>query len=122
VATRHDKQELMTVGIIHALMRQALDLFAPGTGRRRGPTHPTVDIAALTTRAVHAAPSALPAHRSPYGLHTFFDGAATVMVRPYLVADEWSQEQEFARPCHSCGRTSSCPSSPPQARQFAEAS
>ncbi|BCL21880.1 hypothetical protein GCM10017668_37230 [Streptomyces tuirus] len=30
----------------------------------------------------------LPAHRSPYGLDTLLDGAATVTVRPYLAAPQ----------------------------------
>ena len=29
----------------------------------------------------------LPAHRSPYGLHTPLDGGATVAVRPYLLME-----------------------------------
>ncbi|MBX7552935.1 hypothetical protein K1Y78_34195 [Streptomyces sp. tea 10] len=38
-------------------------------------------------------PVPLPAHRSPYGLDTLLDGAATVAVRPYLVAHEKHQRR-----------------------------
>ncbi|MFV0135220.1 hypothetical protein ACLGIH_18705 [Streptomyces sp. HMX87] len=58
-------------------------LVPRGTHRRTGPrpAHlplppppPTIDIPPL------------PAHRSPYGLPTVLDGAATVAVRPYVTA------------------------------------
>lgn len=41
----------------------------------------------------------LPVHRSPYGLHGPLDGAATIAVRPYVVAvpgSYWAQEMEVA--------------------------
>ena len=61
-------------------------LFTPGTGRRRAggrlglvPTPPSCS---------EVPPTALPVHRSPYGLDEVCDGAQTVAVRPYLVAHE----------------------------------
>lgn len=60
-------------------------VFAPGPGRRRrGATRPTV---------AGPAAAALPVHRSPYGLPEQFDGAATTVVRPYLIAHERRQER-----------------------------
>ncbi|WP_149826875.1 hypothetical protein [Streptomyces tailanensis] len=35
----------------------------------------------------------LPAHRSPYGLHEEFDGAATIAVRPYVTVHEQRQRR-----------------------------
>ncbi|QYX79274.1 hypothetical protein [Streptomyces akebiae] len=37
--------------------------------------------------------TSLPAHRSPYGLATPLDGAATVAVRPYVTAHEQRQRR-----------------------------
>ncbi|WP_316248218.1 hypothetical protein [Streptomyces sp. TRM49041] len=59
----------MTVGIIHAFLRFVLGVLAPGSGKRRADTHPTVAGPAAqpqTTPRTGARP--LPAHRSPYGL------------------------------------------------------
>lgn len=105
------------MGIIHALTRHVLDLLAPGSGKRRGTTRPAVN-ATARAEASRAAPSSLPTHRSPYGLHPLLDGASTVMVRPYLDAGE--RKRECARRSRTRGRTSTCQLSPPQARQLAE--
>lgn len=46
-----------------------------------------------------ATDSSLPAHRSPYGVHDLLDGAATVAVRPYVIAvpgPYWVREMEVA--------------------------
>ncbi|GHE04135.1 hypothetical protein GCM10010339_34500 [Streptomyces alanosinicus] len=69
------------MGIIHALLRWALGMVAPGTGRRRA-------VARLTTPAPVDWPEApcLPAHRSPYGHDVPLDGHAAALVRPYVVA------------------------------------
>lgn len=37
--------------------------------------------------------TSLPAHRSPYGLATPLDGAATIAVRPYVTAHEQRQRR-----------------------------
>lgn len=108
------------MGIIHALMRHVLDVFAPGTGRRRGATRPAVDVPERAPEATLVATSALPAHRSPYGLNTPLDGAATAMVRPYLAAVERKRECAFRS--RSRGRTPSCSATPARTRRFAEAS
>ncbi|MCX5268075.1 hypothetical protein [Streptomyces sp. NBC_00199] len=93
----------MTVSIIHALLRWILGVFAPGTGRRRAGAHPAV------RTATHIAPQCdagavrrLPATRSPYGEPELLDGAATIPVRPYVLAAEQAhhdrgQEQEQQR-------------------------
>ena len=61
------------MGIIHALTRHVLDLLVPGSGSRRGSPRPTVNAIARAPEASPAAPSSLPAHRSPYGLHPLVD-------------------------------------------------
>ncbi|MFE7839337.1 hypothetical protein ACFU53_25775 [Streptomyces sp. NPDC057474] len=61
-------------------------LFTPGTGRRRA----GVRLVVVPPPAdwTETPPTALPAHRSPYGFDEHFDGAATIAVRPYLAAHE----------------------------------
>lgn len=84
--------------IIHAFLRWALGVLAPGTGRRRltasRPTPPHREIPLPRPRML---PQALPAPRSPYGLHGPLDGAATVMVRPYVVQSEGEQARQSRR-------------------------
>ncbi|WP_371579331.1 hypothetical protein [Streptomyces sp. NBC_01314] len=72
--------------------------MAPGTGRRRagtclfepGPGHES-EASSRTT-------GPLPAPRSPYGLDQGpFDGAASPLVRPYLVAVEREQARQSRR-------------------------
>jgi hypothetical protein len=82
--------ELMTVGIIHAFLGWVLGVFAPGTGRRRAGGPPSFEGPVWRPDV-----ESLPAHRSPYGLHGPLDGAASVMVRPYVVEAE--RECERAR-------------------------
>ncbi|MDQ0833126.1 hypothetical protein QF032_004970 [Streptomyces achromogenes] len=93
----------MTVSIIHALLRWILGVCAPGTGRRRAGARPTATAAASARIPANpCCPGAarLPAPRSPYGLAEPLDGAATVPVRPYLLAAEGAhadRERERAR-------------------------
>ncbi|MGW1269356.1 hypothetical protein [Streptomyces sp. NPDC002491] len=79
----------MTLSIIHALLRWTLGVLAPGTGRRRAGAHPAVPAVRVAqtpeARAVHRR---LPTARSPYGLAEPLDGAATIPVRPYVLAAE----------------------------------
>jgi hypothetical protein len=86
------------MSIIHAFLHGVLGMFAPGTGKRR----------ADSRRAVHPTPrpeasvpsvSRLPGPRSPYGLDkdTPFDGAASPLVRPYLVAVEREHARQSRR-------------------------
>ncbi len=82
------------MGIIHALMRQVLSVLVPGTGRRRASTRPPVSALDPGPALPREDTPRLPTHRSPYGPNTPpFDGAATVTVRPYVLATE----QECAR-------------------------
>ncbi|OIJ92229.1 hypothetical protein BIV25_28440 [Streptomyces sp. MUSC 14] len=89
----------MTMSIIHAFLRWALGLLAPGTGCRRASTGPTTPALAWRPETPRTTAPALPAHRSPYGLHTSLDGEATAMVRPYLLAVEREREraQQYRR-------------------------
>ncbi|MFE7761975.1 hypothetical protein [Streptomyces sp. NPDC057438] len=84
--------------IIHAFLRWALGVFAPGTGRRRRtasrPAPPHREIPLPLPRTL---PQALPALRSPYGLHGPLDGTATVMVRPYVVQSEREEARQARR-------------------------
>ncbi|MDX2522712.1 hypothetical protein PV420_00415 [Streptomyces europaeiscabiei] len=87
----------MTMSIIHALLRCMLGMFAPGTGRRRAGTRATLTPQPLPEVPV---PDALrpPTPRSPYGLDQGpFDGAASPLVRPYLVAVEREQARQSRR-------------------------
>ncbi|MCP9944024.1 hypothetical protein LUX12_03245 [Streptomyces somaliensis] len=85
------------MGIIHAWVRLVLDLFAPGTGRRRAGARPPAPPG--TARAPRPGPDAgrLPVPRSPYGLTGPIEGEATVLVRPYLLAHEARQRQAWRR-------------------------
>ncbi|GHH88305.1 hypothetical protein GCM10017771_33000 [Streptomyces capitiformicae] len=82
----------MTVGIIHAFLRWVLDVFKPGTGKRRADARPTPPASGHTPERPCTAALRLPAHRSPYGLHPVLDGETAAMVRPYVIT--W--EREFA--------------------------
>ncbi|MGW1669358.1 hypothetical protein [Streptomyces sp. NPDC002324] len=89
----------MTVSIIHALSRWTLDLFAPGTGRRRAgtrPCRPDIHYKPAPPTAAAIRPSA---PRSPYNLDpdTPLDGSASPLVRPYLVAAEHEQARQSRR-------------------------
>ncbi|MDX3642359.1 hypothetical protein [Streptomyces sp. MB09-02B] len=81
----------MTVGIIHAFLRWVLDVFKPGTGKRRADAYPIPSVSERTPEAPRSTALRLPAHRSPYGLHSVLDGEATATVRPYLIA--WERER-----------------------------
>ncbi|MGW1912246.1 hypothetical protein ACWCQS_16380 [Streptomyces sp. NPDC002076] len=88
----------MTVSIIHALLRWALGVFVPGTGRRRTETrHAAVPVPAYRPRAARAAAPWPPAHRSPYGLDTPLDGSANAVVRPYLLESERESARQSRR-------------------------
>ncbi|MDX3803682.1 hypothetical protein [Streptomyces sp. AK04-3B] len=90
----------MTVSIIHAVWRWILGVCAPGTGRRRAGTRPAAPVSARISARPGPAAVRLPALRSPYGLPELLDGAATVPVRPYLLAAERThreRERERAR-------------------------
>jgi hypothetical protein len=79
----------MTVSIIHARLRSILGVFAPGTCWGWAGALPAAPYARVAqkpeARAVHRR---LPAARSPYGLAEPIDGAATIPVRPYVLAAE----------------------------------
>ncbi|QFQ97613.1 hypothetical protein F9278_16845 [Streptomyces phaeolivaceus] len=87
------------MSIIHACLRWALGVVAPGTGRRRA----AVACPAAGSppgprpRTATAAPQRLPVRRSPYGLHGPLDGGATVMVRPYVVESEREEARQARR-------------------------
>ncbi|MEH0547228.1 hypothetical protein QA802_30300 [Streptomyces sp. B21-105] len=89
----------MTVSIIHALLRWILGVFAPGTGRRRAGARSAEPAAPhIAAQRDAGAVRRLPAARSPYGLPEQFDGAATIPVRPYVLAVEQAhhgREQEL---------------------------
>ncbi|MFE5758278.1 hypothetical protein ACFQ7I_32030 [Streptomyces massasporeus] len=81
---------------MHDLIPRALHwlrlLFASGTGkRRRGRSRrhlfPHVHLTLVSCPSASRPPQ-LPRHRSPYGLHSPLDGAASSLVRPYLAAQE----------------------------------
>jgi hypothetical protein len=91
-------RELMTVSIIHALLRRALGTFAPGTGRRRAEPRPAAAPAPVhRPEAPRTAAPWPPAHRSPYGLDTPLDGSANAVVRPYVVECERERAQQSRR-------------------------
>ncbi|MFM9594962.1 hypothetical protein ACKI1J_40390 [Streptomyces scabiei] len=84
--------------IIHAFLRWALGVLAPGTGRRRmNAPCPTSPHGGTPLHRPRTLPQALPAPRSPYGLHGPLDGGATVMVRPYVVEAEREQARQSRR-------------------------
>lgn len=85
------------MSIIHAFTRLVLDLFAPGTGRRRAGARPAGPAGAA--RSPRPGPGAwrLPAPRSPYGLGGPLDGEETALVRPYLAAHEARHRQAWRR-------------------------
>jgi hypothetical protein len=76
------------VSIIHALLRWVLGVFVPGTGRRRAVAHPAAPATARVPEGARHVVVRLPALRSPYGLPELLDGASTVPVRPYVLAEE----------------------------------
>jgi hypothetical protein len=87
----------MTVSIIHALLRWILGVLAPGTGRRRAGARSAVPLARVAQKSeVRVVHRQLPAVRSPYGLAEPLDGAATIPVRPYVLAQQ-EQEQQRTR-------------------------
>jgi hypothetical protein len=90
------------VSIIHALLRWALDLLAPGTGKRRATPFPARPTTATNRSGAHgphspAPASRLPGHRSPYGRDVPLDGHATALVRPYLATHERQRAQHRRR-------------------------
>ena len=86
------------MSIIHAFLRWALGLLAPGTGtRRRAVSHSIALLREIPRPQPRTLPEELPAQRSPYGLHAPLDGAATVMVRPYVVESEREQARQSRR-------------------------
>lgn len=85
------ERELMTVSIIHAYLRWALDLCVRDKGRHRAvgrPAAPVPGLGALGPEGPRTAVPLLPVPRSPYGLDGPLDGTASALVRPYLGADE----------------------------------
>ncbi len=89
----------MTLSIIHALAHWILDVFRPGTGRRRAGAHPAAAAPArVPERQLGPAAVPLPKPRSPYGLPVLLDGARTAPIRPYVLAAERAdQERERER-------------------------
>ncbi|WP_215455657.1 hypothetical protein [Streptomyces sp. ATCC 21386] len=87
------------MSIIHAVLRWALGVLVPGTGRRRRAAASRVAALPLVIprRRTRVLPQALPATRSPYGLHGPLDGAATAMVRPYVIESEREQACQSRR-------------------------
>ncbi|MDX3544468.1 hypothetical protein PV729_18920 [Streptomyces europaeiscabiei] len=80
------------------MLRGALGLLVPGTGRRRATSHPATQICARQPVAPRTTEPGPPAARSPYGLDQGpFDGAASPLVRPYLVAVEREQARQSRR-------------------------
>ncbi|MEV6736667.1 hypothetical protein AB0N14_06830 [Streptomyces sp. NPDC051104] len=74
---------------MHDLIRRLIEwlrlLFSPGTGkRRRTNSRPFPTVQVVAERPLIP----LPRPRSPYGLGTPLDGAASPLVRPYLLAHE----------------------------------
>ncbi|MEV6386231.1 hypothetical protein AB0M31_43275 [Streptomyces sp. NPDC051773] len=85
------------MSIIHAFLRWALGVLAPGTGRRRVSCRSVVSPPVSHPRTAATAPQELPARRSPYGLHGLLDGGGTVMVRPYVVEAEREEARQSRR-------------------------
>ncbi|MCV2459434.1 hypothetical protein OEB94_09190 [Streptomyces sp. ICN988] len=83
----------MTVSIIHAFLLWALSLLLPGTGQRRA----NPGTATPHTADVHAGTALLPLPRSPYGANTPLNGTAAPLVRPYVVACEYTRERARQR-------------------------
>ncbi|QYX79334.1 hypothetical protein [Streptomyces akebiae] len=86
------------MSIIHAFLRWMLGIFVPGTGRRRRDLRRAVHPTPLPEAPVPSA-SRLSTPRSPYSLdtNTPLDGAASPLVRPYLVAVEREQARQSRR-------------------------
>lgn len=90
--------ELTTVSIIHAFLRGVLGALVPGTGRRRATSRLDTQVCARQPEAPRTTEPRPPAVRSPYGLDQGpFDGAASPLVRPYLVAVEREQARQSRR-------------------------
>ncbi|MET9845677.1 hypothetical protein ACFZC6_27915 [Streptomyces ossamyceticus] len=87
----------MTVSIIHAFVRWALGVLAPGTGRRRAGTRPARQTLARTPEVPGAAAPWPLLRRSPYGLEEPLPGEATAVVRPYVVLAERERVLECER-------------------------
>jgi hypothetical protein len=86
------------VSIIHALLRWALDMCVPGTGKRRAVSPTTAPVTAHAPEAPRTAAAPWhPAPRSPYGLDGPLDGTASALVRPYLVAVERERGRQYRR-------------------------
>ncbi|MFM9698872.1 hypothetical protein [Streptomyces europaeiscabiei] len=86
------------MSIIHALLRGVLGVLVPGTGRRRAISRPATQICARRPEAPRTTEPGPPAARSPYGLDQGpFDGTASPLVRPYLVAVEREQARQSRR-------------------------
>lgn len=75
---------------IVVLLAWLLGVFAPGTGKRRAATDPAVPASEQQPEPPRSIALRLPAHRSPYGLHTVLDGETAAMVRPYVIT--WERE------------------------------
>ncbi|MFF7391722.1 hypothetical protein ACFZAE_25170 [Streptomyces scabiei] len=86
------------MSIIHAFLRWMLGIFVPGTGRRRRDTRRAVPPTPLPEAPVPSA-SRPWTPQSPYSrdTNTPLDGAASPLVRPYLVAVEREHARQSRR-------------------------
>jgi hypothetical protein len=83
----------MTMGIIHAFLRWAMEAFAPRPRGRHRADRPATVPPLLTPPAPPARRPSSP--RSPYGLASPLNGEDAALVRPYLVAfEERRRERE----------------------------
>jgi hypothetical protein len=73
---------------VHAFLRRVLGVLKPGTGRRRAGERPIAAAPGQGPEELGTSASGLPAHRSPYGLHEWLDGAESALVRPYVIVGE----------------------------------
>ncbi|MFC8097071.1 hypothetical protein [Streptomyces sp. NPDC057363] len=81
------------MSIIHAFLLWALPLLLPATGQRRASTRTVPP----HTDDAHTGAPRLPLPRSPYGADHPLDGAAAILVRPYVVACEHARERARRR-------------------------
>ncbi|WP_432119645.1 hypothetical protein [Streptomyces sp. bgisy032] len=80
--------------LIPRALRRLRLLLAPGSGKRRRGRRPRPHLTPVRLPSAPPTPP-LPRHRSPYGLPTPLDGAASALVRPYLDRHPFT-EQEVA--------------------------